>query len=182
MLAELASVDEDRRMELVVGWTMDGIADMRGVVLEAQSRGGGDASEELEGLGARRASVERFAAEKGVGTRRWKLDEKKLADEHGRGDEYIAFRLTHHFVHGSTMAVSQRYSKGDDDTVLVGGHAAALEVWAPDAGLFGAISLLHACRAVCRTFEWPEPPELAGLLARTEQLATERRSAQRLPD
>lgn len=102
--------------------------------------------------------------------RHWRPKEKQLADKHGRGDEYGSFRLTHHFVHGSAMAAAQRYSRVAEDTALVGGLAAALEVWGRDAGLFAAYSLLHASRAACRILEWEEPAALEDLLQGVEPL------------
>ncbi|HEV3477897.1 MAG TPA: hypothetical protein VG144_00450 [Gaiellaceae bacterium] len=78
--------------------------------------------------------------------------------------------LSHHFVHGSTLAVSQRYSRAADETVAVGGPAVELDLWARDAGLFAAHSLLHATRAICRIFGWPEPPDVERLLKRVEEI------------
>jgi hypothetical protein len=173
ILAELAAVDHKRRAELVVRWMLGSLADFEGIYHDAQARGD-DVDAELAKLAEQRTQLESDARRRDLKTRRWKPAEKELADRHGRADEYGAYMLTQHFVHGSTMAVSQRYTKSDDDIVWVGGPAAQLEDWAPDAGLFGAYSLLHASRAACSIFGWPEPPTLDVLLRRIDRLLAER--------
>jgi hypothetical protein len=145
------------------------------LLLEARSSGD-DVTDQLVQLAARKAELERYAARLGVKTRAWKPTEKALADAHRRSDEYSAFRLTHHFVHGSALAASQRYSKIADDTAAVGGAAAQLDLWATDAALFAVYSLLHACRAACRIFVWPEPPHLQGLFDRVDGILASRSS------
>jgi hypothetical protein len=174
VLAELAGVDEKGRAELVVRWSMASLADSEGIYLEARARGD-NVDAELAALAEQRSQLESHARSRGVKTKRWKpdADVKRLAEKHGRRDEYGAFLLIQHFVHGSTLAISQRYTKVGD-TVMVGGPSAQLEPWAPDAGLFGAHSLLQASRAACRIFGWSEPPALAELLQRVDRLLAER--------
>lgn len=170
-LAELAAVDDKRRASLVFGWYRAGLADLEGLLRERQSRGD-DVAEMLDKLASSRERLETYARERGIETRHWRPDDqaKSLADKHGHGDEYIAMRVTDHFVHGSSMAVSQRYSQGADETVVVGGPGADLETLAGDAARFAAHSALHAARAVCRILGWAEPPELEALLARIDEL------------
>ena len=168
MLAEFAAANETRRIELVIGWSLEGLGNLEGIVKEAAARGD-DASEELQDIARQRDELKGYARRHGASTLHWKPDEKRLADAHGRGQEYIDFRLTHHFVHGSTMAVSHRYSKTDDETVAVGGPAAEVETWSAPAGLFAAFSMLHASRAACRIFGWSEPPKLQALLQRLDE-------------
>jgi hypothetical protein len=172
MLAELAAANETRRAELVVGWWMASLADLEGIVREGEARGD-DAPDELAGIAERRTKIERYAADRGVGTRHWKPDEKALAAAHGRAAEYIDFRLTHHFVHGSSMAAEQRQSKADDNLVVVGGPGADVDTWGLPAGLSAATSLLHACRAACAIFGLSEPPELEPLLRRVDEAIVE---------
>jgi hypothetical protein len=172
ILVELAALDAKGRAELVLGWSLASLADFEGIYRDAQTRGD-DVDAELDKLAEQRKQLESDARRQSLKRRRMP-DEKQLAQRHGRADEYGAYRLTSHFVHGSTMAVSQRYTKADDETVMVGGPAALLEDWALDAGLFGAYSLLHASRAVCHIFGWPEPPELDELLQRIDRLLAER--------
>jgi hypothetical protein len=169
MLAELAACDETRRVEPIIGWSLDGLADFEGMAKEAAARGD-DPSEELEAIAKRRAQLEGYARRHGAQVRRWKPEEKTLAEAHGRGDEYIDFRLTHHFVHGSTLAVSQLYTKVDDETAMVGGPYANFELWGPPTALYAADSMLYAARATCHIFQWSEPPELAILLERVDQM------------
>jgi hypothetical protein len=137
-----------------------------------------DSSAAYEWVEQSQRQLNSYARRHDAGTiRPWRPDEKKLANERGRGDEYLDFRLTHHFVHGSTVALTQRYTKVGDDTIEVGGPAAHLAVWAEGAALFAASSLLHATQAASRIYDWSEPRELADLMHRTEELAEERRPA-----
>jgi hypothetical protein len=165
-LAEFAAVDAKRRAELVVGWALGSLTDLEAIFRHARSPEE-DASDELAAVRRRRADLHAYARDNGLGTKQWRPDEhaKTLAEKHGRGDEYAALLVTHQFLHGSTNAVSQRYSKATDDTIDVGGPAAQLDVWASDAGNFAAYSTLHAARAACKIFGWAEPSELAELLA-----------------
>jgi Family of unknown function (DUF5677) len=173
ILAELAAADSKGRAELVVRWSLASLADFEGIYREARARGD-EVDVELDQLAEQRKQLEAHARRQALKTRRWTPDEKQLAEQHGRADEYGAYRLTSHFVHGSTIAVSQRYTKAVDETVMVGGPAAQLEDWALDAGLFGAYSLLHASRAACTIFGWPEPSALDELLQRIDRLLAAR--------
>jgi hypothetical protein len=114
MLLELASVDEKRRTELIVGWTLASLADLEGIMLEAQARGN-DRSRPLTAIRTRRASIEGYARHRQARTRRWRVDEK-LADRHLDGEGYLDFRLAHHFVHGSSFASKQRLSWHEKST------------------------------------------------------------------
>jgi len=119
----------------------------------------------------RRGKLVAYAQRRGVqGPKHWLPDDhaKRLASKHGRTDEYLDLLITHQFVHGSTLATSQRYSQGDDETVIVGGPAADLDSWTPGSALSAAYSTLHAARSSCRIFGWPEPEGLAGLFAEVE--------------
>jgi hypothetical protein len=118
------------------------------------------------GDGQRKHEVEAYARERGAGTSRWRVDEKALADRHGR-DDYLSFRITHHFVHGSTFATADRYSQ-EGDVYLVGGPAAVDPVWAKVAALQAASSVVYATRAVCTIFDWDVPAELDDLHERIE--------------
>ena len=167
MLAELAAADEKRQVELWVGWSMKGLADFEGVLLEMQSRGS-EMSDGLAAIAKRRGELESYARRYDARTRQWRVDEKKLAETHGRGVEYLDFDLSHAFVHGTPLAIEQRMSKVADDTLAVGGPAADFDSWGPSAGTFAANSLLHACRATCLIFGWDEPDELEALMQRLE--------------
>lgn len=177
-LAELASVNEKRRGDLVVGWEMASLHQLEGMFLRAAARGD-DMTEALGHVAQRRTQLESYARQNGFSTRQWMADDhtKDLAEKHGRGDEYSALLVTHHFVHGTTMATSQRYSQVADDTIEVGGPAAELRAWANDAGLFAASSTLHAARAICQILGWDEPPELEALLTECESLGERLRAA-----
>jgi hypothetical protein len=122
---------------------------------------------EIAAAKRRRSNLDRYAHNLGLGrTSAWRADDhvKVLASRHGRDGEYIGHLVTQPFVHGSTMATSQRYSVADETTVQIGGAAAQLEVWARDAGRFASYSTLHAARAVCRIFDWDEPQEIQFLI------------------
>jgi hypothetical protein len=176
MLAELADANETRRVELVVGWWMRGLADVEGIVREGQARGD-DATDDLAAIATRRAELEEYARRRDARTRQWRVDEKKLAETHGRAAEYLDFDLTHHFVHGTPMAVEQRMSKIAQDTLAVGGPAADFDTWGSPSGLFAAKSLLHACRAACGIFAWDEPAALEPLMQRLDSKSEELNAA-----
>jgi len=161
MLMELAEANKRRRAELVIGWSLATADDLEGVFREAAA-GGEDPADELKAVAKLRADLKEFARELNVRTRRWRPDEKSLAHKHKR-DGHLDFRVAHHFVHGSTLASSQRYLKVGDVTFIVprGG-------WALPSVLFAAQSLLYAVRAVSTILEFPEPAELDELLQRIE--------------
>lgn len=171
MLAEYASADERRRVELVIGWSIASLGAVEGLFRDAGSRGE-DVAEALSKLAERRAELEEYARRHGAGSRSWQPDDhaKQLALKQGRGDEYTALLVANQFVHGATAAVSERYSQVTENTVEVGGPAVELETWARDAGLFAANSALHAARAACAIFGWEEPPELEALLRRIKAI------------
>jgi hypothetical protein len=172
MLAELARVDEPRRVDLVMSWWLDGLASLEGIVGEGISHDD-DGDNHLAAIATRRAELQSYRADRGSGRARRFPEEKDLAHTHGRAREYLDFRLTHHFVHGSAMASEQRVAKLADGLLVIGGPGADVETWASPAGLFAATSLLHASRAVCRIFGWEEPPELADLLRRCDEAVAE---------
>ena len=169
MLLEVASADEKRRVELVVGYELATLADLEGLFRESEARGG-DESDELAFVAARRASLERYAKRHNARTRQWRIDEKKLADKHVAGDGYLDFRMSHHFVHGTTLASQQRYAP-HGDVVIVGGPGAASQDWTQGALISASHSMVLAVRGICRILGWPEPPEVPELLARIDQIA-----------
>jgi hypothetical protein len=180
MLMELAEADETRRVELVVGWELASLDDLEGLMREAQTRGHRDDDTRLilDDIASQRRVVETYARELGARTRKWKVNEKTLAEKHGR-DDYLSFRMTHHFVHGSTFAASQRYSK-KGDIYLVGGPAADTG-WAWPAALQAADSVLYATRAVCTIFDWEPPAELDDLEKQIANLDAETKAGAARP-
>jgi hypothetical protein len=78
--------------------------------------------------------------------------------------------ILHHFVHGSTFATAQRYSRAGD-TIFVGGTAAETEEWGKAAALSAAQSALHAARSTCQILSRPEPRAIGALLAELETWA-----------
>jgi hypothetical protein len=174
MLLELASIDDTRCVELTIGWSLASLDDLEGIMREAQSRGH-DCSEELDAIAKRRKQTEAYARRHGARTRRWKVDEKTLADRHRGGDGYLDFRMSHHFVHGSAFAGEQRVSRVREAAVV--GAPSADRDWAEGAALSAAQSMLHAVRGVCGTVGWVEPPGIDDLLARLDRFALERQPA-----
>lgn len=171
-MPEYASSDEKRRVELVVGWSNASLGALEGLFRDLGSRGE-DVTAALSNFEDRRRELEEYARRHGAGsTKSWQPDDhaKSLALKHGRADEYTAMLVTNQFVHGATVAVSERYSKVAEDTVEVGGPAVHLETWGRDAGLFAANSALHAARSACAIFGWEEPAELEALLLRIEAM------------
>jgi hypothetical protein len=170
MLMELASVDETRRIGLVVGWMLESVRDFEGIMREAQSRGD-DTSEQLAAMSGMRATIEAYARTHNAATRGWRINEKTLADKHRGGDGYLDFRVGHHFVHGSAFASAQRSTRRGDVTFI--GGPAAYQGWTEAAALSAAQSMLFAVRGVCGVVGWPEPPEVNELCERLEALAEE---------
>lgn len=164
MLMELAAADGTQRIELVAGWELAGLDDMEGLLREGQARGQ-DSGAALEATALRKREVETYARERGAGTGRWRVDEKALADKHGRED-YLSFRMMHHFVHRSAFALMQRYRR-DGDAVAVGGPAADA-TWGNAVALNAASALVYATRSVCTIFDWDQPAELDDLDQRIE--------------
>jgi hypothetical protein len=169
-LAELANVDEKRRGSLVVGWALASWLHMKGHFLDRRSRGH-DVTAELEALAEREREVRRYALDHGYDTKHWQPDGdvKRLADAHGRGDEYGTFLVTQMFVHGTTTVTSERYLQTDEGIFVVGAPAPIPKRWARDAGLWASQSMLNAARAACRLFGWAEPAELAELLVAIQE-------------
>jgi len=172
MLAELAEADERRRAQLVTGWTLAALDDFIGVLHEAESRGD-DATAALSALTSARKRLEASAQRENVSTKRWRPTEKALARKHNM-DGYLDFRVAHHFVHGTTLAGSQRYTERDD--VFYIGGPAARGGWSVPAALFAAQSLLYACRATSSILELNEPAEVGELLERLDAVAESMRT------
>jgi hypothetical protein len=166
MLMELADSDERRQVELVVGWSLATVDDLDGLFVEAE-KAGDDVDKPRAGFAALRAELEQFARGHGARTRRWRPNEKALARTHGR-DGYFDFRIAHHFVHGSTFAVAERYSQRGD-VVFIGGPGARGD-WPLPAVLFASESLVHATRAAATILGLEEPPGLDELLERVEEV------------
>ena len=114
--------------------------------------------------------LEQYARDRNARTRHWKPNEKELADKHVDGDGYLDYRMAHHFVHGSTFAAEQRYGLRGD-VVVIGGPAANQEDWVRGALLSASQSMLFAVRGICGILGWPEPPAVAELLARIDEMA-----------
>jgi hypothetical protein len=164
-LAELAGLDEKQRGSLVVGWALGSWAQMKGYFLDRRARGH-DVEAELEAIAERELEVEKYARQHGYDTKHWQPDDhaKRLADAHGRADEYGALLVAQMFVHGAMTATSERYARTGEGVYVVGGPVRSPRRWERDAGLFASHSMLLAARAVCRVFDWTEPPELGELL------------------
>lgn len=173
MLLEVASADQTRRVDLVVGYALATLADFEGILLEARTRGD-DVTDELAAVAKRRTSLEGYARRHDARTRRWRIDEKALADKHVGGEGYLDFRMSHHFVHGSTFAAEQRYSTLEG--VVVVGNPPSQD-WARGAVLSASQSMVFAVRGICGILGWPEPPSVPDLLARIHQLADHSLSA-----
>lgn len=173
-LAEIAEASEEGRAKLAVAWELHGLADLEGALIEG-ARQGHDVGEHLDAVKLRRDELDAYARRCGFQRpHRWQPDghTKALAQKHGRSDEYLDLRVLHHFVHGSTFATAQRYSRAGD-TVFVGGTAADIEEWGKAAALSGAQSALHAARSACQILGSPEPPAIEALLAELDTWAEE---------
>jgi hypothetical protein len=171
-LAEIAMADEQGRAKLAVRWELAGLASIEGAVEEG-ARQGHDMAEQADAIRRRREQSDAYAKRNGFQRpRQWQPDNhaKALAQKHGRGDEYLDMLILHHFVHGSTFATAQRYSRAGD-TIFVGGTAAETEEWGKAAALSAAQSALHAARSTCQILSRPEPRAIGALLAELETWA-----------
>ena len=171
-LAEIAAADDKRRISLVVGRQLDAIADVEGIFREMQARGDKKVVKNLEHMAERRRRVEEYARRHDASTRHWDPEDqvKTLADKHGRGDEYVSYRMTHHFVHGSAAITEHRSSLDDENVARIGGPHLDVEIWERPTAVFAAHCLALACRATCSTFGYDEPQELEDLLRRIESM------------
>lgn len=169
MLMELADADERRRVTLIVGWELASVYDLEGLLREAVARGH-DVSFMLEPIPESKRRLEAYAREHGAGARKWRVDEKALADKFGRED-YLMFRFMHHLVHGSAFALAQRYSQ-ENGAFVIGGPAADPH-WGNAAALLSASSVAHATRAVCKIFGWDPGADLDDLQERIDAVVRE---------
>lgn len=168
MLMELARSDEVRRVELVIGWFLATWDNVEGMMEEARAQGQDGVDEQIAAIESRKTAAAAYAARHGATVRRWRVDEKALALAHERRDEYLAFRFTSHFVHGTTIAGTQRYST-EGDGVMVGGPAADPS-WGKPAALFAAASVLDATEAATTLLGVrPTGIDIPKLRARLEQ-------------
>lgn len=177
VLGAYAAADEKRRVEIAVGWELKNVADLEGVMREAARRGDDDVDGALGALSKRRDDLHGYARRHDVNAGHWQPNEKKLADEQGRGHEYLDFRMTNHFVHGSTFVTMQHYARDDEDEdlIMLGGPAAEGGSWSGAVAGSASQSMLYATRAYCSIVGLEEPPEVAQLLERVEELAGESR-------
>jgi hypothetical protein len=172
VLAETATANETRRIELVVGRRLAALADIEGIFRELQARGDDEVAPNIEYVAEQRRKAEEYARRHGAGTKHWDPsdDVKGLAERHDRGIEYAGYRMTSHFVHGSPAITQERGSLGDDDVVRVGGPAIKVDVWETASALFAAYSLALACRATCKVLGYPEPDRLNAAIKRIEEI------------
>ena len=172
-LAELAASDEQRRAELLISWELQSLADLRGVMTEAEAQDIGDFSALFAWIDKRVDEINTYARARSLSTRHWSpdADSKAMAATHDRVTEWMDVRIAHHFVHGSTFATSQRYSPADDGGITVGGPSSQTKLWAIAAGCSGAQSVLLASRSLCSILGINEPTELDPLFAELQSLA-----------
>ena len=133
----------------------------------------GDFSAVLGWIEKRRTEIETYARERGVGSKHWEPDRnaKNLAIRHDRFTEHMDIRIANQFVHGSTFATSQRYSRDEEGAIMVGGPAVERELWAITAGCSAAQSALIASRSLCAILEIDEPDEMDRLFETLQSLA-----------
>lgn len=170
-LMEFASVDETRRITLILGWVEAGHSDFDNLFRDVESRGR-DVTEARARLAEWRQEAAAYAEKHDVNPRKWKPDSnvKALARKHGRTDEYGSYLMAHWFVHGSMAAVSQWLVAQEDGSFVVGSATGApQEPWATGAALSACGSILHACRAFRSLLGLPEPDELNALMERAEE-------------
>jgi hypothetical protein len=168
-LAEIAAARETERKQLALGREMAGLADLEGVLREAESRGG-NIEIGMAKIAERRADLEDFARRENPEHAPLAAGQlKDLAAKHREGDEYLDLRFTHLFVHGSTSVTMDRFSQQDDGTWEVDVPAADFKRWANGTGFFAAHSGLRAGRAACLIFGWDESRQLQVLSGKSSR-------------
>lgn len=157
-LAEVAAADETRRIELLAARRLEAFADMKGIFLEMQARGDDDVAKNIAFVDELYRQAETYARRHGAGTRHWRPDGdiKQLADSRGRGKEVIAYRMAHHFVHGSPAITDDRSWLDEEGVAHVGGPTTSYGVYEAPAAMFASYSLAMACLATCEILGYGE--------------------------
>jgi hypothetical protein len=169
ILGELAQVDEKRRIEILAGRSLADFADIEGIFFEMRS-GGEDVDRNLAHIAERRQRIQDYTQRHGVNASHWTANEKTLSESVGRPREYLDFRMSHHFVHGSAAITEHRSSVGEDDVMGVGGPNVDLDAWELPTAMFAAHSTALACRGTCKLLNLREPDELDAVIARIDEV------------
>jgi Family of unknown function (DUF5677) len=172
VLAEIGAASEARRIELVVGAELASLSDIEGIFREMEARGDDDVAANIAHVVEQRRELETYARRHGVGTRHWEPNPKALADTHGRGEDYVAYRMTSHFVHGTPAVARERSSIDGAGVARVGGPAVQTERWETPSALFAVCSLTFACLAICEIRGYAEPAALEGIIERVRAMRT----------
>jgi hypothetical protein len=151
----------------VLKWRLDGIQEIENLNAYAVRSGQADEDDSVRERFAReRQQIERYRVRTGVGPLRPFGDEEQLARELGRADDIVPYRMAHQHAHGLGHAYVFRLSLREDGLVQIRDSAPAEVGMGTLVAATLSRSLLLAHRAAVELFDWPEPPELDGLLRR----------------
>ena len=173
LLGSLASVDDERRGELLLGQRLSDLSDLEEIIHAASELRGSDATHELAAIDKQRKEMAAFAANLDLAINPWNPELTALAVEQNRVSHYVEVRLAEHFAYAISAASQMRSEQTSPDTAMVGGPHADAAHWEKPAALIAANSALYAARAMCAIFDWLEPPELAHLVGRVADLGDE---------
>jgi hypothetical protein len=171
-LAELAEAGDERR-EIILGEMNQGIQERIDLLREAERLGiEENAARQIQTQEDQRKSLLRYQERHGVGKLKRFTTEKNMTHRCGRQEEYWAYRLSHHMVHGSDVALTYRRRP------LEKGYLACSvrdmdEMSSIGFGAFAAKSMLLSARAVARIFACQEPEEFGPLLESADSLLSE---------
>lgn len=179
-LMEFASLGPSRA-SLVLGMVSQTLTEVENLERQALSHGVIDEKQLKTGLdilAKRRKKIEGYQRRHGISRLRRPRDEKQLARDHGRLDEYVDFKLAHLMVHRPDVAQAGRMLKTDDDVL-------GIHLRNPDDDFIAAVSAwimasaLQAHIAVASIFGWTEPSqdEIARLLTGINELGASGRTA-----
>ncbi len=126
-----------------------------------------DASSSVTVIEDRRAGLERYAARRGIKSRRFR-DPKQLGVDLNRRADVAAYLMSHKFVHGNEIAATIRRTKDGDTTLFAGNDID--QGLLPTAAVWTARSALLALVSTAAIVGWTVPDDVDELLAQCDQM------------
>jgi hypothetical protein len=172
-LMEAARREPDRAA-LILGLANDTLTELENLERQALSLGLRDKSHVegvLDRVRKRRKQIDGYRERHGIGRFERFRDEKQLAKDHGRLDEYLDFQFAHRMVHRADVAQAGRTRRRGKEVV-------GIYLRNPDDDFHAAVSTfimssaVYAHKAAASIFGWMETSaeEMDQVLAEIEQL------------